>query len=125
MRIYTVIYWIRNFIGVALVGFGLWMIIFFKPSESPSLILKEHSTLIGFSSFPLGALFIAGLENIIRIAIGLCISFAGLLALAFFVHHRDTWAGQLVTTFIAPAAIIGGVLVMLLFDNKARSRYRR
>ncbi|MDX1920665.1 MAG: hypothetical protein SFU25_08040 [Candidatus Caenarcaniphilales bacterium] len=125
MRIYTFLYWLRNLFGVALVGFGLWMIFFFKPSESPNLILREHNTLIGFSTFPLGALFIAGLENIIRIAVGIAICFAGLLAMAYFIHHRDTWMGQLITNFIAPAAIIGGVLVMLLFDNKPKSRYKR
>ncbi len=120
------IYWIKNLFGLFIALSGIFLILFFSSDnfkQYPFLI--KHHQIIGAALLPLGALIIAGLNNLIKTLIGLAICLAGILAFSYFLDKRDNWLGQIITNFIAPAAILGGCVYMLVFDNDLNRRKRR
>ncbi|MDJ0624883.1 MAG: hypothetical protein QNJ31_00770 [Candidatus Caenarcaniphilales bacterium] len=122
MRIHTFFYWVKNILGLLFFIAGIGMFLFFEPSRSNNNILKEYSNIISLSLLPLGALIIAGFSNLLRVFTGLLICTISIALFNYFVQERDTWLGQLTSTFASPIMMLCGILTMLLFDNKAKKR---
>jgi protein-S-isoprenylcysteine O-methyltransferase Ste14 len=122
MNRYRIAYWSRNLFGLALVLLGIWLIVFFKASTAENLLLKQYHTPLGAAMFPLGILFIGGMENLLRMSIGLGVCLIGVFALLYFMPLRSTTLGQLVTNFGAPATMAGGIFLMLSFGAMSKKR---
>lgn len=125
MQARNVVYWFKNILGFAMVIAGAILLLFFKESTFHQEFLKQFHNQIGFGLFSLGAVVIAGLENIARVIVGLVIIAIGAFGMSYFTPLRNTWIGQLITNFIAPATMLGGILVMVLFGNDLNAKKRR
>ena len=121
------IYWLKNIFGLLIALIGIYFILFFSSDNDnfkqyPYLI--KHHQIIGASLLPLGALIVSGLDNLVKTIIGLVICLIGIWAFSYFMDKRDGWIGQIITNFIAPAAILGGCVSMLFFDNDLKKKKR-
>ncbi len=103
---------------------GIFLIAFFEKSQSHIPLLVEFNLQIGLGAILLGLMSFVGVSNVTRIIVGFIFIALGMIVVAFFMPHRGTWMGQLMTNFAGPGIAFAGMIIMLKFGSDFEQRRR-